>query len=82
MAAEAESQVAGTDRYALPLHALNLDARVYLIDANGLRVTEITPGQEQRHAPTAADRMAVADWIAGCCNRSPPPRGHNGGGRP
>lgn len=51
-----------------PWHTSEYDGRVYLVAANGLTVTEITPGQSKGAVPNTIVRRALAEYVRSAVN--------------
>lgn len=51
-----------------PWSYVEYDNRVYVLDADGRRMTEIVPGQRHGQMVTQAERVAIAGIIADSVN--------------
>jgi hypothetical protein len=56
------------DRYPTPWRIADHDARIYIVAANGVRVTEVEPGQQHGYVPTKPERVALAQRIIDAAN--------------
>jgi hypothetical protein len=56
------------DRYPTPWRIADHDARIYIVAANGVRVTEVEPGQQSGYVPTKQERVAIAARIIAAVN--------------
>ncbi len=61
----------GIAPFALPLSVTNLDGRVYILDRDGLRLTEIEPGQVLGAPPTLKRKIEIAQAFADALNGMP-----------
>jgi hypothetical protein len=69
------------DRYPTPWRIADHDARIYIVAANGVRVTEVEPGQQHGHVPTKQERIAVAQRIINAANTADGVIARDGDGR-